>query len=44
MKNYYQSAGILLVPRKSTIDFLLNFSKSIDVIKTKKLDWIISKN
>ncbi len=34
----------LLKPKQETIDFLLNFSKSIDVVKAKKTTFIISKN
>lgn len=44
MKIYYQSADIVLLPRKSTIDFLMQFSKSIDVIKTKNLEFFLAKN
>jgi len=33
-----------LKPKKETIDFLLNFSKNIDVVKTKSKNYPISKN
>jgi hypothetical protein len=33
-----------LEPKKSTIDFLLNYSKSIHCVKTKKLNLLISLN
>ncbi|WP_262483922.1 hypothetical protein [Chryseobacterium sp. ERMR1:04] len=33
-----------LKPKKETIDFLLNFSKNIDVAKTKSKNYLISKN
>ena len=34
----------VLKPRKQTIDFLLSFSKSIDVVKIKNTPYHISKN
>ncbi|SHL16481.1 hypothetical protein SAMN05444267_101313 [Chryseobacterium polytrichastri] len=33
-----------LKPKKEIIDFLLNFSKNIDVVKTKSKNYPISKN
>lgn len=33
-----------LKPKKQTIDFLLNFSKSVEVVKTKSKNFPISKN
>ena len=33
-----------LLPKKSTIDFLLNYSKNIETIKTSKRQFIVSKN
>lgn len=33
-----------LKPKKETIDFLLSFSKNIDVVKTKSKNYPISKN
>ncbi|MFC5875358.1 hypothetical protein SAMN05443633_10671 [Chryseobacterium arachidis] len=33
-----------LKPKKQTIDFLLNFSKSVEVVKTKSKNYPISKN
>ncbi len=34
----------LLKPRKQTIDFLLQYSKSIETVKTKTKMVIVSKN
>lgn len=34
----------LLSPRKATVDFLLCFSKSMVLVKTQQLRFIISKN
>ena len=34
----------LLKPKKQTIDFLIQFSKSIQVLKAKNLYLVISKN
>ncbi len=33
-----------LKPKKETIEFLLNYSKNIDVVKTKSKNYPISKN
>jgi len=33
-----------LKPKKETIDFLLNYSKSLEVVKTKTKNYPISKN
>jgi len=33
-----------LKPKKQTIDFLLNFSKSIEIVKSKSKNYPISKN
>ncbi|SHG78912.1 hypothetical protein SAMN02787100_4672 [Chryseobacterium sp. OV279] len=33
-----------LKPKKQTIDFLLNYSKSIEVVPTKNKNFPISKN
>lgn len=44
MKKNYPLKNSILMPKKSTIDFLLNFSKSIAVIKTNHQKFIISKN
>lgn len=33
-----------LKPKKQTIDFLLNFSKSLEVVKSKSKNYPISKN
>ena len=34
----------LLKPKRQTIEFLLNCSKSIEVLKTKSRNHIVSKN
>ena len=34
----------LLKPKKQAIDFLLNYSKNIAVLKTKSKNQIVSKN
>lgn len=34
----------LLTPKKQTIDFLLSYSKSIAVLKSKTKNQIVSKN
>lgn len=44
MKINYQFAKFVLLPKKSTVDFILNFSKSISTVNLKNLDFIISKN
>jgi len=31
-------------PKKSTIDFLLNYSKSIQYVKTKKINILVNLN
>ncbi|EJL71117.1 hypothetical protein [Chryseobacterium populi] len=33
-----------LKPKKQTIDFLLNFSKSLEIVKAKNKNYPISKN
>lgn len=33
-----------LKPKKQTIDFLLNFSKSVEIVKSKSKNYPISKN
>jgi hypothetical protein len=33
-----------LKPKKETIEFLLNYSKSLEVVKTKTKNYPISKN
>ncbi len=33
-----------LKPKKQTIDFLLNFSKNLEVVKSKSKNYPISKN
>ncbi len=33
-----------LKPKKQTIDFLLNFSKSLEIVKSKSKNYPISKN
>ena len=44
MKKYYTLKKPYLSPKKTTIDFLLNFSKSIVVISSKNQNFIVSKN
>lgn len=44
MKKNYPLKNPILIPKKSTIDFLLSFSKSIAVIKTNHQRFIVSKN
>ena len=44
MKNNYTLNERLLTPKKQTIDFLLSFSQSIQVIKSKSKIHIVSKN
>lgn len=44
MKKNYSVKTSTLNPKKTTVDFLLNFSKSIAVITTKNKKYIISKN
>ena len=43
MKNYTLKVPIL-TPKKSTIDFLLNFSKSVAVINANNKKYLVSKN
>ncbi|CAI8923185.1 Uncharacterised protein [Chryseobacterium gleum] len=33
-----------LKPKKQTIDFLLNFSKSLEIVKSKSKNYPVSKN
>ncbi|SHH82203.1 hypothetical protein SAMN05421866_3890 [Chryseobacterium oranimense] len=33
-----------LKPKKQTIDFLLNYSKSLELVKTKSKNFHVSKN
>ncbi|MBP1166832.1 MULTISPECIES: hypothetical protein [Chryseobacterium] len=33
-----------LKPKKQTIDFLLNFSKSLEIVKSKSKNYPITKN
>lgn len=44
MKNNDSLKAKSLKPKKQTIDFLLNFSKSLEVIKVKDSSIHISKN
>lgn len=44
MKKFDTLNKKLLKPRKQTVDFLLNFSKSTTVLKTKTKSIVISKN
>ena len=43
MKKNYNFAKIVLMPKKKTIDFILNFSKSISAISLNKMDFIAFK-
>lgn len=43
MKEKLQTKNIHL-PKKSTIDFILNFSKSIQSVQSKSFNFIFSKN
>jgi len=44
MKKNYNLNTTVLTPKKATVDFLLSFSKSIAVIRTKKQSFVVSKN
>ncbi len=44
MKKNYNFAKIVLMPKKETIDFIMNFSKSISAISLNKMDFIAFKN
>jgi len=44
MKKIYTLNEKLLKPKKQTIDFLLSYSKSIAVLKSKTKNQIVSKN
>ena len=44
MKNNYSLKTPVLNPKKSTVNFLLNFSKSIAVLNSNQKKFIISKN
>jgi len=44
MKKNYNLKNSVLTPKKDTIDFLLSFSKSMAVIRTKNKSFIVSKN
>jgi hypothetical protein len=44
MKNNYSLETPVLNPKKSTVNFLLNFSKSIAVLNSNQKKFIISKN
>ena len=44
MKNNYSLKTLVLKPKKSTVNFLLNFSKSIAVLTSNEKKFIISKN
>jgi hypothetical protein len=34
-KNYFFQEGVTLEPKRKTINFILNYSKSIEAIRTK---------
>ena len=44
MKKFDTLNEKLLKPKKQTIDFLLGYSRSIEVLKTKTKTHIVSKN
>ncbi len=44
MKNNYSLKNPVLNPKKSTVNFLLNYSKSIAVLTLNEKKFIISKN
>ena len=44
MKKNYNLKNSVLTPKKATIDFLLSFSKSMAVIRTKNKSFVVSKN
>ena len=44
MKKKKTKKNPILMPKKSTIDFLLNFSKSIAVLQKNNKKFIVSKN
>jgi len=44
MKNNYSLKNPVLNPKKSTVNFLLNYSKSIAVLNSNQKKFIISKN
>ena len=44
MKKNYNLKNTVLTPKKSTVDFLLSFSKSITVMRTKNKSFVVSKN
>lgn len=44
MKKNYTLKNPILNPKKSTVDFLLNFSKSVVVMKANNKKFIVSKN
>lgn len=46
IKNYTNNSKpqVNKLPKKSTIDFILNYSKGINVLKASKIDFIIFKN
>lgn len=44
MKNNYSLKNPVLNPKKSTVNFLLSYSKSIAVLTSNEKKFIISKN
>ena len=44
MKNNYSLKTPVLNPKKSTVNFLLNYSKNIAVLTSNEKKFIISKN
>jgi|TARA_X000001036_G_scaffold156682_1_gene148830 hypothetical protein len=43
-KNYFFQEEISLEPKRKTINFILNYSKSIKVLKSKTESYIIDLN
>jgi len=43
-KNYFFQEEISLEPKRKTINFILNYSKSIEVLKSKTESYIIDLN
>lgn len=44
MKNIDSLKRKQMLPKKETVDFLLRFSKSVDTVKLKNRNLLISKN
>ena len=44
MKKNYTFKEKQMIPKKETIQFLLQFSKSVEVVEGKKKQFLVSKN